>query len=700
MRVLMLLPAVLLLAAPLAAQSFDADGSAWTVYLQGEVRNEVQSAVEAIEQWWRVRDDRYRETYAEIERLYVTARDEELTWEEYAESLAALEPALVAADDSPRPGGEPSERDRGALPFGMTSAEVDARLRIARAFPMELPAPGTQAFSDAETWLATLARSEGFPLDRFLEATGMIEEALLSSLSSSDARRFVSDLRISQELPDDLSAFDRIRRSLELWRLRVLAALDDERVDLLDSMLVATSGSSASVGADVRSRLAEIMDERSRLIELRSLLPLPARTVALLSAGPLGDAAAFAEGRVAEYAGLSSVLLHLADSRREAPRDAYGESATLAFLADTAESLLGVLSELQRYELARAMGLTLREIDELRVGLHRLRLAVGEAVRSGEPGAARTRSDRDRGDGEAAAIDDSLFADYLAEGAEFVEAARPWADGERSRSGDEYRWAMLAIVSHPYAQYLVASLPEPAETRAMVEAFVAQTYEEALRRPGIAALDLEPVVLGDAIQPVQRVYRTESDAVANELYDAFAAAGQGVAELSRDFGASYAAGLTVAGYWSHMHGLHVAVERDGGAAARIRSRVDAWLALARAARLVDEEVSLTLRGLLSLRRTVRDELDPIAVASGIASVAAYAPRLPTARSLLDEVSTFTSDPRATLSALAQLYEVDEGDATIDAIAADVERTAERLRRVELADRRLVEELATRPEGSQ
>jgi hypothetical protein len=678
-RVLLIVLTALCAPSPLTAQTNDVG---WTSFLQGEVRDEVEAAIDVLEADWAEQPERRREALRELRELYATARDEELSWREYTEALreselfrrwgGVSEPGLEGE------AGAVQDTDAGTP---AQPGPVDAaRAVVAGAFVEQLPIPGTRSFRGAEEWLSMLARREGFPVDRFADAVRGIREAASASLSVSESAAFADAIPVPREsLPGNLSQEDQLQEMIAMWRLRVLAAEDASRIELLRAMRDALSGGLLEADSEPMTALRAVEAERERLLEVRRRLPLPPAVFAALGAHAFGTADA-ASDRADALERLAAVLSAVAASPYETSVDLYRRDPQLAFLVDTAEGLFGSMSDLQRYELGRAIGLSLDEVVRLRVELHRLRV---RAVRLPEELRAREVEPP---------TEDSAFTDFIAEGTEFVADARPWAEGERSRAGDAYRWAMLAIMSHPYAQYLVGTVPAHEETKSMVEAFSAQTYEDAMRRPGVSGIDMTPIVIGDAIQPFQRVYRVRSARAIEAFYEAFAIAGQGVEELSRDFSNRYAAGLTVAGYWSHTHGLHIVVEPSDGVAGRVRARVDQWFALARAASLVDDEISLMLRGLLSVRRTLGDEMQPLIAASGITAVDAYEPRLSAALGLLDEAATFTVDPRDVMSELARLYGA-SGDETIDRIASDLETFVARLRDVEIPDRRVLDQLA-------
>lgn len=644
---------MLLVTLPLAAQS------EWTSFA-GEDRAELEEAIRTLDAWHASSGERVRDRYLEIQDLYAAARRDRSPPAEYAD---ALDEAGIG---------------RPTVPEDV----VSARARVEDAFALDTPIPGTRAFARAREWLRSLADGEGYPTGRFLSLVDALQQSL-GGLSPADVELLTGSIAVpGYAVPESISPEDRVGEAVLVWSLRVLAAGDPERVRLLESFSRTLSRLDTELERGLVSGLDELAADRRELVRLERATAISPPAYALASVLVFADPER-TDGLVPGLQELVAALESLAAAPLPAAVVVYDRHAHVAFLVDTADSLFASASELQRYRFAERVGLHPAHLRRLRVALHRLRDAANEPVSPPEPPAAVA--------GRAA------FEDFLREGADYVTAAEPWAEGERSRSGDAYRWAMLPILSHPYAQYMVATLPELASTREMVDGFATGVYEEAARRSGVSPGALVPVVVGDAVAPYARVYRTSRQAAADSLYDAFAATAQGVEELSRDFAVAYTAGLTVAGYWSHTHGLHVAVVDDAEVPDRVRARVDDWFALARSADTVEEEIALTSRGLIALRRVVRDELDPVLVASGVPSAAMLDPRLPSVLALLDEAATFARDPLEVRDALALLFDVGPGsagaDALTDAIAQALEAVVTRLRDVEIPDRRLLERRA-------
>ena len=646
---------MLLSSLPLPAQSD------WTSFVR-DGREQLDEAVRAIDAWRSSRDERVRERYVLIQDLYSTARRERGPVAEYA---LALEEAGV---------GEPAVPEEVAA----------ARERIEDAFAAEVPVPGTRTFARARDWLSTLAVSEGFPVERFSSLVGSLQERV-GSLPSSDAELMAESISVpGYTLADGVSMEDRAAEALSVWSLRVLAAADPERARLLESLVRTVSRLDANLDTTVTENLEDLAASRRELVELERASSISPQAYALASAMTFADPDRL-EGLGSCVEELASLLEVFGAARLPVAVVVHQARPHAAFLVDTVDSLLTSASELQRYRFAERAGVSPAQLDRLHVALHRIRLKANAPTPTAEPSTA------------GSATSQAAFDDFLENGVAYVVAARPWAEGERSRSGDAYRWAMLPILSHPYAQYVLATVPELSATREMVDGFATSVYEGAVRRADVDSDALDPVVVGDAVAPFSRVYRTAEPAAAAEFYDAFAATAQDVEELSRDFAVSYTAGLTVAGYWSHTHGLHVAVVDEPEVPDLVRARVDDWFALARAADTVDEEIALTARGLIALRRGVLDELDPVVEASGIPSPAVLEPRLPAVIELLDDAATFTRDPLAVRDALALVFGLRPGsanaDAATDALALALGAVVDRAREVEIPDRRLLERRA-------
>ncbi|MFW5814107.1 MAG: hypothetical protein ACOCWX_01555 [Spirochaetota bacterium] len=655
MRTTFLLTAMLLSSLPLAAQSD------WTSFVSEE-RAEVDDAVRTLEAWLSSSEARARERYLAIQDLYVAARGERSPLDDYAD---ALEEAGVGGRVVP-------------------DEVVGARERISAALAAEVPVPGTRTFIRAREWLTALADGDGFPTERFLS---LVDDAgrQLDSLSAGESELFAGSLSANAAaLPDGVSAVDRAGEALLVWSLRVLAADDRQRVRLIETLVEALSRLDDEVDRSLLAEFEELADERAELVALERAISIGPRAYALASALTFVDPER-GDASLPSLQELVSALESVGAARLQNAVVVYDTDPHAAFLVDTVDSLLGTASRLQRYRFAESAGVPLAQLGRLRVALHRVRVGANTPVSVPElPTSANGRA---------------AFEDFLEEGAEYVATAQPWADGERSRSGDAYRWAMLPILSHPYAQYMVSTVPELGATREMVDGFATSVYEEAARRSGVSPDVLAPIVVGDAVAPFARVYRTAAGGAADAFYEAFAAVAQGVEQLSRDFAVPYAAGLSVAGYWSHTHGLHVAVVDEADVPARMRARVDDWFALARVADTVEEEIALTARGLIAVRRVVRDELDPVLDAGRVPAAAVLDPRLPAAIALFDEAATFTRNPLGVRDALGAVFGVEPGsahaDALTDAVAQALDAVVRRLIEVEIPDRRLLERGASR-----
>ncbi len=650
---------MLLSSLPLAAQSD------WTSFVS-EDRAEVDEAVRTLEAWLSSNEASGSERYLAIQDAYVTARRERSPLDDYAD---ALEEAGV---------GGPVVPDE----------VVGARERITAALAAEAPVPGTRSFIRAREWLTALADGDGFPTESFLS---LVDSAgrQLDSLSAGESELFAGSLSANPvALPDGVSPDDRAGEALLVWSLRVLAGDDPQRVLLIETFVEAVSRFDDEFDRALLAEFEDLALERAELVALERAISIGPRAYALASALTFIDPER-GDGSLPSLQALVSALESVGAARLQNAVVVYDTDPHAAFLVDTVDSLLGTATRLQRYRFAESAGLPLAQLGRLRVALHRVRVRANTPVSAPELPTS--------GSGRAA------FDDFLEEGAEYVTTAQPWADGERSRSGDAYRWAMLPILSHPYAQYMVSTVPELVDTLEMVDGFATSVYEEAARRSGVSADVLVPVVVGDAVAPFARVYRTSDGGAADEFYEAFAAAAQGVEQLSRDFAVPYAAGLSVAGYWGHTHGLHVAVVdeavvEEADLPLRLRARVDDWFALARVADTVEEEIALTARGLIALRRVVRDELDPVLDAGRVPAAAVLDPRLPAAIALLDEAATFTRNPLGVRDALAAIFGVRAGsahaDALTDAVAQALDAVVGRLVEVEIPDRRLLERRAS------
>ncbi len=626
-----------------AAQQVPEQPVDWPSYLAADARARVGAAVELIDGAHEEAARARQEREALLEEIYVVARDESLDPRAYAELLREHVGREAVSRQQPQ-----------------------ARRTIAAVFREDPPLPGTPAAKGAEAWLRSLASRELFPVGRLDDLVYSVETSYLRGASAAQARDVLDSIAaaggLSYELPLGRSDQDRARERLALWTLETLAAEPHERVELLDLL-----GRELELVRAAASRLASDYDEVLALCD--RLVPGP-EVLAAVSPHLFAD-----PGRSRDSREALAALGEFVASLTECDAAAVEPSAELAFLTDTMQVLLLHASDLQRYRLAQTMGLSPSQLESIRLLLYRIRAA--RATLPAEVASLRAQPPRRGGELER----------FLSEGRALIDAARPWVDGERSRSGDSFRWAMLAIVSHPYAQYLLATDPELGSTADMVSTFVSRTHTAAIRRAGAAVASLAAVSAGDGVLPYHRVYRVPARA-AEALYEAFAVEAQGIEELSREFSRPYVAGLTTAGYWSHLHGLQVIAERSPDPGSQVDAQAAPWFALARATDNPMERLSLLVRGLVSLRRVTLEEIHGAGASAGSASVRLVAPRLSTTLGLLEQLAGYEVDPVEVFDLLSLLYEVAPGTEITDGFASELSRIVVRLR-MESDDRALL-----------
>ena len=640
--------ALVFVTAPVATQSSD-----WTDYLNDPSREEAQTAVRIVERAVDETTSAGSLRYAAIEASYVSARDSLVSHAEYREALRALGV------------GEPS-------PDG---PERQARQAIAELFRDEPPLPGTPTASLALAWLSKLAESESFPVDGFRAIVSTVERDHLDPISAAEAQRFSEYITVTHARSrESLTPQERAREDFATWTMGVLAAETNDRFDLVRSLGRLLERWSPADTRAVRGEIESLVRAELERAALAELLEPSAGALAAVSAHLFAEAARCPAAH-ADAEALGELLMTLTRLDPEAVLQL--DSPELTFLVDTTDALLSSSSDLQRFMLAQAMGLSRLDLPAIH---HRLRLLRARA--------ARLPRELDGLSGRRSAPGGE-YQRFLAEGRTLVAAAREWAEGERSRSGEAYRWAVLPIVSHPYSQYLLATDPALDVTAAMVDSFVSQVYSAAFRRAVSVVPSAVPITVGDGVLPFHRVYRVRDREAAIALYDAFTAEALGVAELSREFLRDHAAGLTMAGYWSHLHGLHLVYASDDGPEARIRARTDDWFALARAADTAAEELSLLVRGLLSVRRAMIDEIRFLGLSSESPAIVLGAPRLALVLSLLDEVAAFDADPVDVMERIGLLYETRTIAETVDRVAAELGGLVRRERDVVIADRRVL-----------
>ena len=636
-----------LFAAFLLTRLVFAQSDDWTTYLSGADRAAASEARDLIADRMDVQRQR-TVRYQMLEALYAEARAEVLA---YAEYVQALEESGVGED----PGSGPA---------------AAARATISSIFRDTPPLSGTAAEASARAWLGELAEHESFPAGLFLSRIDAFERSL-ESLSRTEAGRLTASLAETDTgvtFLDDLSTHDASRELVSRFALRLLAASPQERADLLVSFMQALDASGMSRIAGEFALLTNVPQAGS-----------PPRPAYAPSARALGVVLPTVFAEADSFPQLASGFAELGDAVRALVSAAPAEvadvpAAEVGFLVDTLHRLLSHMSDLQRYALSRAMAMS---PGELTSAYHRLYQIRRIAARLPEELASLA----------APAIrEGAVYQSFLAEGETLLAAARPWVDGERSRSGDAYRWAILPIVSHPYAQYLLGSRPELADAGEMVDSFVTRTYSAALRRLEDAGATVAPVSVAGLL-PYHRTYAVDNDATAEMLYQAFVAEAQG-ADVAREFARPFAAGLTLAGYWSHMHGLHAAID-PGDGASLVRARVDDWFALGSVAETVVEERTLLVYGVVSLRRAILDEVESAAVSGALGLVA---PRLSVALALLEQAAHFRADPLEVVELLTLLYDAHAIGHAIAAIADETHRVARRLQS-DRDDRRLVVQAA-------
>ena len=640
--------ALAFVALPIAAQS---DG--WTAYLSGAMRDEARAAVRVVDQSIEEATRGHASRYEALEGLYVSARDSALAHAEYREELRR-----IGAGESLQDG--PGH---------------DARRTIASIFRAQPPLPGTPAATAALAWLGELAESESFPVTAFRAIVRSVEQTHLRPITAADAARFSELMTVAHAgSRGSLSPSERAREDFATWTMGVLAAEPDDRTGLVESLGHALERWSSAETRGTRDLIDLFVRSELDRAALRVALDPPVAAIAAVRPHLFADAARHA-GAHADVRTLGELLTTLTQTDPETVLRL--DSPELAFLIDTTDALLSSSSDLQRFMLARAMGLTRHDLQTIHTRLYFLRVRAARLPRELDGLSA----------GPAAA--GSEYQRFLAEGRALVAAAREWADGERSRSGEAYRWAMLPIVSHPYSQFLIATDPALETTAAMIDAFVSRTYASAFRRAGSAASAALPITVGDGVLPFHRVYRVPDRDASRALYEAFTAEAMGIADLSREFLRDHAAGMTMAAYWSHLHGLHLVHAPDDGPGARVRSRIDDWFALARVADTAPEEVSLLVRGLLALRRGILDEIRSVGMSGASPSIAIGAPRLAAALVLLEETAAFEADPITVMELLGLLYDSRTIDEAAARIALDLDRIVRRERDVVIEDRRIL-----------
>lgn len=669
----------------------DASGqeSDWSGYLSGEERRVVRQAISTV-------DAALPALSAALERQYdlyisrhITARRDGLGPSGYRE---LLEPETV------RPGASPEEI-RGVVRDSLSAIHDQLR--------RSAPVAGTSGYWTAEAWLRDVDDELRVPVEPVMDLLQRIQQV---GQGAPEASLASFEDALGLPLPDSAvsaAGQDRLFYLAGHWRLLYLSAPGDEERLVLLSQLSAAARSLSFEARDQVDRWSETLRRESAFMEetaTRSREALPVLT-----------AAAFAEpGELSP--GDRDILESLIDGMAQAGREelvrAAGRTAAVRFAVDVSERLLLALTDRRLHELAITLGMTRAELQATAFRLYRVRLDLYGREFDRARSAAETSMERYRQTGNFADERDMLRM-FRNEGTAHVTGLEPWVSGERSRTGDSYRWALLSVLSNRYAQHLILTNPDYADAQRLVGGFVAGLYDGAIARlaPGVSRV-LRRATEAEAADAFDRVYvlplpeaaltrqestepqATDAAAVAaaavEPLYLAFAVEAQGD-QVSELFTSASPSGITIAAEWAHDHGLHVAVVPSEAPGELLENTVLSWFDLAAAADNDMQSFSDELRGVLALITLLEQRISPELQSAGSPALRLYSPRLAAVARSVERVPRFEQTPGETLAALFAVYpEAEDLRALVRAVGRSITRVADRLADVDSADRRAIQ----------
>ncbi|TVQ28042.1 MAG: hypothetical protein EA382_02525 [Spirochaetaceae bacterium] len=487
-------------------------------------------------------------------------------------------------------------------------------------------------------------------------------------------------------------------------RRELLAVADAaaERLELLYARARDERQTHAAYASILAGEIDQIFDEIDQLRDR-----VPDSIVAVLPRRmPAGDRSAAAAAAGAAAAAFSAWAVadpgYLPASRYPAPavfRDALSGDRELAvrryeydpfarFVVSVAEPLLRVAPPVAQYRIGQTIGLDTADARRLAATLHAVRID-----------AARRRVE---------VPDLSLdprrgFEGFLEDGRALARVVEFTRVDDVSRSSDEFRWAMLSALSHPFALWTLETDEQLRDARDLVREFADRAHAEALR---VAAANdaFERIASTSLMEAYTRTYRAADPESAEALMRSYAATAQGVRSLAGDFDRLHVGELTVAAHWSYSHGCAVysgandgAGASDPGFAADVRARVAPWFDLAWAAIVPEEAMGHHYRGLATLYASMEEVIAAAERRARVVSLDAYSPQIVVARVLLNRSASFEIDPGQAIDLIGALFAqadahggngggtAGSNDGVVAAVLRETERIVARLTRVEAGD---------------
>ena len=668
-----------------AGQSFAPVGgsSSWISYLNGNSLDRARQAVTTvqiqIDAWLVAKLERTEQ----LQLLYVSARRESWSEEEYRERL---ERGM---------GGAGSDEEEA---LSSIRAALDTLGAVLKEQP---PNAGTFSIREAARWLTEVGAVLGAQVDEVADLVGLVQSQGQNA-SNAGAGAFVTsiDLPIPAGFRDAMVQ-DQLVQVAEHWWLLFLCAPDDNaRGQMLSALQIATRSLSAEVSGQAAGLVREYRSIAAQVRRLKqtvaaTLATVGARTVVALSTG---------DPQTPEEAPFGLLLTELHGSRREDLFVASTVDAATQFTIEVTERLLGALSDRQAFELGRVTGLEIGDVRVIAGRLYRVRLDLAEAAHVLAGDAARTAVDR-YGRSDAHRDQAELLLAHKEDAQGYLAGLEPWITGGQSRVGDSYRWALLSILSNRYAQHLLLTGPTPTDAQRLVGEFVSELYEGmAQRLPDTLAERLQRDALIDVADSYDRGYRLSPDSDRDRsvdesgdgseselIYRSFIREAQGDGGVAEISALSTGSRPSVTSDWAHTHGLHVSATDPDAAALPLRETALIWFVLANSEPNEMQGFAHAIRGVLALESAIEHLLQPVLRDSGGPAVRLYDPRLAVARDYLASAWGFEVPPGETIAVLYGLYpEAGEIAALIGELERSVKALGDRLAEVEAADRRLIQ----------
>ena len=567
-RVLITVLLIAMFAAPLAAQTPRA-ASDWPAYLPPEEQREAERWVGQIELADAFREQAVLARYDRLTELTAAAREN------------AADRVTLAADI------ELALRD----PSDITISAAREGIRL--LLETSPPTPGTRDLRLVRQWLAS---HTSLPISGqdILATYDEFAQDLGTWMADVTAMSLALRLSVADVLyPEAADPADLLGERIELYALRTLAQDSLGAAGLVRDLVNLIRDTDSS--QDSATAVAPLLVLADRLDVANEIADRTPDAAVVASVGPelMADVASAENGVVRA---IGSFLRAIAVDASASAR-AYRFDAAMMYVTDVLASLLQSASDLELYLFSQASGVGRSELSALVHSLHATQRLAAPSFYA---------------DANGTAFGSAPFVGYLDAGEEALAAAEPWVQGELSRSGDAYRWAMISLLNHAHAQSRLVSDPELELTRELLGEFLDATLREAARVSGVASFVY--TVPGVETQPFLRVIRARSVRDGRAFASAIARIAQGRRGEAPELDDPYRDGLTLGEYWCLTHGIVVIDEATLDAAGPL-GPITVWFEVA--ADTVDDEISMVRRGLALLRYRVREQTDALATGGAL-----------------------------------------------------------------------------------